>query len=115
MHDALDQSLMSFAKNMDVSVKQKLKVDEIFLVRFDRDSTIKYGDDSLDRNVYAFNESGEKIWQIEAAPVRQSPKLYVNLRVEKSGVVAESWTGIEVIINLKDGSVSTYNIGQRPW
>jgi len=117
MNSELDQKLVDFAKKIGVSIKQKLKVNKIFLVRVDTGNTIQYGDESLDRNIYAFNESGEQIWQIEPAPIRQSPNPYMSLRTEEGKIIAETWTGVELSINLSDGSVmvSTHNIRQRPW
>ena len=68
------------------------------------------------RNVYAFNEKGEKVWEIEA-PYQDSNGIvsYADISLRKDGkIVAGSTRGDEYIVNVNDGSVEHIK-GRRPW
>lgn len=115
MNVALEKSLAGLAGKLNVSIKQSIDIENLLVVRVDMSGTIKHGDIKLDRNVYAFNQDGKQVWQIEAAPIKQSPKPYVNLSIKNNELIAENWVGTELSVNLKNGVVAPYDIGQRPW
>jgi len=67
-------------------------------------------------NVYAFNEKGEQVWQIEE-PLQYSNGVvsYADISLKKDGkIIVGSTKGDEYIVNIKDGSVEHIK-GQRPW
>lgn len=96
-------------------IEQKLYFNNLLIVLIDKKGTIKYGDNILDRNIYAFDENGKKIWQINSAPIKQSPKPYVNLKIVGNRLFADNWVGIQLEINLDNGEVSPSQMGERPW
>ena len=68
------------------------------------------------RNVYAFNEKGEQVWEIET-PHQESNGIvsYADISLKKDGkIVAGSTRGDEYIVNVNDGSVEHIK-GRRPW
>lgn len=68
------------------------------------------------KNIYAFNEKSERIWEIEAP--FQPPNMnvsYADLSLRKSGeIVAGTTQGTEYIIDISDGTVTLVE-NQRPW
>lgn len=69
----------------------------------------------MTRNIWAFDQEGNKVWEIEAArEFRNEANCYTGLWIEDGKLVGYNWVGINVIINPKDGSVFV-PFGQRPW
>jgi outer membrane protein assembly factor BamB len=67
-------------------------------------------------NIYAFNEKGEQVWQIQE-PIQYSDGIvsYADICLKENGkIVAGSTKGDEYFINIKDGSVEHIK-GKRPW
>jgi len=67
-------------------------------------------------NVYAFNEKGEQVWQIQE-PYQPEGRIvsYANISLKETGeVVAGTTQGTEYIVNIKDGAIKPIK-GQRPW
>lgn len=68
----------------------------------------------LDRNIWAFNQEGELVWKIHAAPKIGSNNVYTGIGVEDGILKAYNWNGCYYFINPQDGSV-TMEKGGRPW
>ena len=67
-------------------------------------------------NIYAFNEKGEQVWQIQE-PIQSKDTIvsYADISLKETGkIVAGSTQGDEYIVNVKDGSVEHIK-GQRAW
>ena len=68
------------------------------------------------RNVYAFNGSGEQIWQIQE-PIQEGnhPVSYADMSLKKDGkIIVGSTKGDEYVLNIRDGSV-VYIKGRKSW
>lgn len=66
-------------------------------------------------NIYAFDEKGKKIWQIQP-PFQVSGYItsYSDVILRKDGkIIAGTSQGLEYIVNIEDGSVIP--TGGRPW
>lgn len=68
-------------------------------------------------NVYAYNGSAKKIWEIEAPPQSKNRNVaYADISLTPSGdLVAGTTIGTEYIVNVKDGSIAPLCANQRPW
>lgn len=117
-----DEVLLAIKKNTsinishDVTVKQKLSLESTIIVRLDHGKSISRGDQTLDRNVYMIDEDGEVVWQIEACPVDESPKPYMNIEMVDGELKAGNWVGVDLIVDIKSGLVAPdpKKMG-RPW
>ena len=57
------------------------------------------------RNIFAYNESGQLVWQIQEGRnvYRDSP--YTGMRVKGDEIMAYNWDGADYRVNVEDGSV----------
>lgn len=115
MNFQLPVEVFRFTTELGLSISQVLYIEDLIVIRLDTGKTLKYGDDFLDQNIYAFSLKGEYLWQIEAAPISRSPKPYVNLQVIDDKLVADNWLGISFVLNIENGRVEPYKSGIRPW
>ncbi|MDP8169706.1 hypothetical protein QJU96_00155 [Pasteurella skyensis] len=74
MKDILTISRKIFIKENKLTINNKIKIKNLYIVLLDSDRDIEYGDSSFDRNIIAFNESFEPIW----CPVRTADSLIFN-------------------------------------
>ncbi|MGA7298122.1 MAG: hypothetical protein WBW92_11515, partial [Rhodanobacteraceae bacterium] len=95
---------------LDAPVKQRLEVGSLTIVRvYPSDAMLNsYPQVKLNRNVYAFDSSGQLVWQIQEAPHGGAgeDKAYMNIRVEHGFLVAGNWIGIDYQVAMADGRVS---------
>jgi len=84
-------------------------------------SSVKFLKHNLDvdkfRNVLALNTDGEVLWTVEEAPLltvidRRSP--YGGLFFEDDQLIAYHMSGVNYIVDKKDGSIKPRDNG-RPW
>ncbi|WP_223435071.1 MULTISPECIES: hypothetical protein [unclassified Pseudomonas] len=63
----------------------------------------------FNRNVFAIARSGKVLWQIAESPHgTETDKPYVVIfRVKDEGLVAANWNGVDYLVNLECGSIST--------
>lgn len=98
-----------------LGIKGLIQLDELVLV-FIYGSTADEIEKMPARNIYAYNESGEQVWQIQE-PLQHGEgySSYADISVRKDGkIVAGSTRGEEYIVNIKDGSVAHIK-NQRSW
>lgn len=64
------------------------------------------------RNVYAFNEEGEKVWQIQSSAKHESDETYNNsfcgIAIEDNVLSVATPLGAEFNVDPKDGSIEFY-------
>lgn len=71
---------------------------------------------TTNRNIYAFNNRGEKIWEVQEAPnLSYEERPFTSIRIENDMLIAHNWVGVEYSINLDKGTVTPYGTGKRPW
>ena len=114
IHDhVLDANGISIT--LPLPIKQVLYQDNKIIVLVDDGLGRDYRDDSLDRNIYAFTENGEQVWQVQQCPHGgESPKPYMTISLENKQLIAYNWIGVSYSIDLEIGSVTPYGSG-RPW
>lgn len=100
-------------------IKQKIEIGEMIVVRvYPSDEKLNaYPQEKLNRNVYAFNLSGELVWQIQEAPHGGvgEDKAYMNIGLENGRLMAGNWIGIDYFVGLCSGKVSQAQKNVRPW
>jgi outer membrane protein assembly factor BamB len=98
-------------------IKETLRVGELIIALVDDDKPRRYGDRTLNRNVFGFNLDGTLKWQIVEAPDgrRESPKPYTSITVDDGRVTVHNWIGTDYLLNLSDGTVDFYGPPRRPW
>ncbi len=57
-----------------------------------------------DRNLYCFDGAGHQVWR-GTAPDMSGPDHYVAARVEGDHVIAHSWSGYRVVLDLASGEL----------
>lgn len=75
-------------------------------------------DDAPERPVFAYDASGQLVWQIEAPPFRTLPTDlvgYADLRFENGTLIASVTNGYDVEVSLQDGSVKMRPPAGRRW
>ncbi len=108
-------------KNIELpaSIKQCVKVGGMTVVRvYPSDKMLNdYPQDKLNRNVYAYDVSGELVWQIQEAPHGGSgeDKAYMDIKVDGDKLVAGNWIGVDYFVNIANGIVSQAQKDIRPW
>ncbi len=96
-------------------IRGLIQLDDLVLV-FIYGATTEEMENLPTRNIYAFNEKAEQVWQIEE-PLQHNDGIvsYADIGLKKDGkIVAGSTKGDEYIVNIKDGSVEHVK-GKRPW
>jgi len=105
--------------NFPAQIEQKIELHGLYIVRIypTDDELDVYPQEKLNRNVYAYNETGGLVWQIDEVPHgdKDSAKAYMNIWVEKGDLIASNWVGLDYRVNLKNGSVDSYRKNVRPW
>lgn len=94
------------------------------LIEFDDMVVVLVGSDNVSsvnklkgQNIYAFDECSKQLWQVAAPPETDGkvlPYSDINLN-KKNELIAGTVRGTEYLINQKNGNVTPYNTGQRPW
>ncbi len=97
------------------TIQEYIIIDNLIIVRVDDDKTYKSGDTSLDRNIYAFDEACNFLWQIEVAPDGSSPKPFMKIAEKEGKIVVDNWIGTNYILDVKSGGLSSVSKGDRPW
>ncbi len=99
------------------AVKGKICIGAITIVLVNDDKSHGSGDKTLNRNIFAFSEDGSLLWQIEEAPDGgdEWPKPYMSIKLEGDNVIVGNWIGTNYLLNLDDGTVSSYGPPRRPW
>lgn len=100
----------------DVEIKQQIDIGQISIIRLKNNGGSERGDSSTDRNVFAFNSQGEKLWQIQECPVGDSPKPYMHIKMRDRELIAGNWIGVDLIVSIDSGEVKPdpQRMG-RPW
>ena len=71
---------------------------------------------STNRNIHAYDVSGQKIWEVQEAPNwSYSEKPYTSISIDHDFLIADNWLGVKYAVDPSDGSVSPYETGHRPW
>jgi len=103
----------------DAPVEQRLELGGLTIVRIypDDEDLGSYPQDSLNRNVYAYNTLAKLVWQIQEAPHggKGADKAYMDIRVEGDGLVAGNWIGIDYQVKQESGEVIPLKQWARPW
>ena len=76
-----------------------------------------YPQDLLNRNIYCYDTDGTLCWQIQEAPhgEENQDKPYINIWKDNNKVIVSNWNGLEYILNMTTGEVSSFKKGVRPW
>jgi len=84
-------------------VVQVVKCQGIFIVRVEPPAGVVFN-----RNVIAFANQGQQLWQIEESPHgTEADKPYVGITVEADGsLTAANWNGVDYRVDLRDGSIA---------
>lgn len=63
----------------------------------------------FNRNVFAFSERGDPLWQIEESPHgTENDKPYVKIiRERDGGLVAYNWNGVDYLVDMANGAITT--------
>lgn len=77
---------------------QLIELDDFLVV-------LVYYLDSLTRNVFCFDASGNKLWTIEKSAFAGPSDPYVRLWTEDQQLIAETWQGISHKVDLQNGKV----------
>lgn len=106
-----------FLSKLPCPIKQSVCIGSLTVVLVDDDKQHGRGDKTLNRNVYAFDENGCLMWQIQEAPDggNERPKPYKSLRLTEGKVYVYNWIGTDYWLDLSDGSVHFYGSPRRPW
>lgn len=108
-------------KNIELPayLKQTLELGDLTIVRVypSNDELNSYPHNDFNRNVYAYNSSGELVWQIQEAPHGGvgEDKAYMIVKIDKGKLVAGNWIGVDYEVNLEDGTVVPLRKNVRPW
>ena len=95
-------------------IKDVLEVDNFLLVLLRRVGVQVNIGESMNRNIQAFNQKGDKLWDIQESPSGgKKDKPYTAIYSESGDVVVYCGLGFEYSLNLKNGSVKPR--GGRPW
>jgi hypothetical protein len=104
---------------MDAPIKQKIEFLGLVIIRLypSDDQLDTYPKESFNRNVYAYDVSGNLVWQIQEAPHGgiDEDKAYMDIRISQDKLVAGNWTGTDYQVNLVDGTVASFDRDVRPW
>ena len=102
--------------NLPFPVKKVLVINEQLFVLIDDDLGRKYGDHSLDRNVYSFSNKGDMLWQIEPSShgSKDQPKPYMDIKLEDNIVTAYNWIGVDYEVDNTTGAIKAFGTS-RPW
>jgi len=100
-------------------IEQIIEFHGLYIVRIypNDDELDIYPQENLNRNVYAYNEIGELVWQIDEVPHgdKGGDKAYMNLWIENKDLIASNWVGLDYRVNLDNGSIGVYRENVRPW
>lgn len=108
-------------KNIELPapIKQSVRVGQLTVIRvYPSDEMLNdYPQDKLNRNVYAYDESGEQVWQIQTAPHGGSgeDKAYMEIRIDGDKLIAGNWIGVDYLVDIASGIVSQAQKDIRPW
>lgn len=95
-------------------IKDVLEIDNVLLVLLRRVGVKIDAEESMNRNVHAYNQKGDKLWDIqESLSGGDKDKPYTAIYFDSGDVVAYCGLGFEYSLNLKTGSVKPR--GGRPW
>ena len=102
---------------LENNIKEILLLDDLTIVRLDDDQAHGPGDKSMNRNVLAFDQKANLIWEIQEAPHGgdEWPKPYVRLAKQGSRLIAGNWIGVDYVVDLKTGNVNAGESKGRPW
>lgn len=105
--------------NLSAPVKQKMKIGGLTIIRIypNDDFLASYSQQDLNRNVYAYDSSGNFAWQIQEAPHGGDgeDKAYMNINFIDGRLIAGNWIGIDYCVDLESGNVSQVKKDARPW
>lgn len=98
-----------------LGIRGLIQLDDLVVV-FVYGATMEEMENLPTRNIYAFNEEGKQVWQVQE-PLQYDDGVvsYSDIRLKKNGeIIAGSTKGDEYIVNINDGSVEHIK-GRRPW
>lgn len=118
----MSDSILKFA-NKDIElpapIKQRVELGKLIVIRvYPSDDVLNdYPQKKLNRNVYAYDVSGELVWQIQEAPHGGSgeDKAYMDIKIDGGKLVAGNWIGVDYLVNAASGVVSQAQKDIRPW
>jgi hypothetical protein len=96
-------------------VHEWIELDSIIVVRVDGDQSLRWGDTTFDRNVYAFDKRGNLRWKIQEIVGAESPKPFTSIKYHVGKLLARNWIGADYEVSLLDGSVRNVGPNARPW
>ena len=99
-------------------IKQRVDLNSLIIVRvYPSDEMLKnYHRDELNRNIYAYDLSGELVWQIQEAPHGgvEEDKAYMDIRYVDDKIVAGNWIGVDYLVDESSGVVAPNRKDVRP-
>ena len=106
--------------SMDRSyVRQIIEVGKLKVVRKypPDEELVNYPQKKLNRNIEAYDQDDNLVWVIEEAPDggENQDKAYMNMWLEEDRLVAGNWIGIDYLVDVNTGAVSSVKTHERPW
>jgi len=106
--------------SMDRSyIRQIIEVSKLKVVRKypPDEELVNYPQKKLNRNVEAYDQDENLVWVIEEAPDggENQDKAYMNIWLEEDRLVAGNWIGIDYLVDVNTGAVSSVKTNVRPW
>jgi hypothetical protein len=100
-------------------IKQRVDLNSLIVVRvYPSDEMLtNYPRDELNRNIYAYDLSGELVWQIQEAPHggMEEDKAYMDIQYIDDKIVAGNWIGVDYLVDESSGMVTQSRKDVRPW
>lgn len=63
------------------------------------------------RNVIAFDSDGDQLWEIEPSPHgTEDDNPFVALTTDAGSVVAQTWNGIEYVVDIETGAIEARDL-----
>lgn len=102
---------------LNTNIKEILLFDDLTIARLDDGQTHGQGDKSMNRNVLAFDQNANIVWEIQEAPHGDNewPKPYTHLSKQDTKLIASNWIGVDYVVDLKTGHVHAGESNGRPW
>ena len=107
--------LLKIQAMLPYKIQEWIEIERLVVVRIDSEDIIKYGDTSLDRNIYAFNKNAEMKWQISSVQKTESPKPFTYMEYKNRKLIVHNWVGGDYQVNLSDGQLKNIRPESRPW
>lgn len=103
-------------KQLPLPIESSITIGDMTIVLVEDGKGRERYDTSLNRNVYAFDANGEMVWQIAEIPGAMNQCCpYGTITVKDGNLYTYNLTGMDYLVDLKDGSIHFFGPARRPW